>query len=380
MPPASGRPALPVVSGLWRRCSTVRPVEDGGRGRYGAVPLAKVAHVLRTTFGLQVTPGGLAHLLHRTARDAAPTYTALCEQVRNSPVVTPDETGWRVAAISHWLWAFVTPETGLRHLPRRGFDGHHGSGGDFDGVRATGGCRGEPRCTNRHLLRRCKELASGQSLAGQVQAVADGPCVRDRCNDGELRARWRSGPAAHAKPILASGDVVNARAEQGPSVRWQPHPPRPDASSAGRVALGADRPVPSSPTPSGSPRRPPEGGRHRTLARDVKIQPRGRFNCDRRQVSSRAGVKRMRLRRSGQESPTHAISARFVEESLNEYHFAYNLPRLAAIAAHAVTVVIPWRVRFRPHPRPDDRCRRRGRRVDRTGRRARWRPAAARRA
>ena len=57
------------------------------------VPLAKVAHVLRTTFGLQVTPGGLAHLLHRTARDAAPTYTALCEQVRNSPVVTPDETG-----------------------------------------------------------------------------------------------------------------------------------------------------------------------------------------------------------------------------------------------------------------------------------------------
>ncbi len=54
------------------------------------VPLAKVAHVLRTTFGLQVTPGGLAHLLHRTARNAAPTYTALCEQVRNSPVVTPD--------------------------------------------------------------------------------------------------------------------------------------------------------------------------------------------------------------------------------------------------------------------------------------------------
>ena len=41
------------------------------------VPLAKVAHVLRTTFGLHVTPGGLAHLLHRTARDAAPTYTAL---------------------------------------------------------------------------------------------------------------------------------------------------------------------------------------------------------------------------------------------------------------------------------------------------------------
>ena len=60
------------------------------------VPLAKVAHLLRTTFGLQVTPGGLAHVLHRAARAAAPAYTELCEQVRNAPVVTPDETGWRV--------------------------------------------------------------------------------------------------------------------------------------------------------------------------------------------------------------------------------------------------------------------------------------------
>ena len=100
------------------------------------VPLAKVAHVLRTTFGLQVTPGGLAHLLHRTARDAAPTYTALCEQVRNSPVVTPDETGWRVGAISHWLWAFVPPETTVYAIcPGRGFDDATTVlGADFDGV------------------------------------------------------------------------------------------------------------------------------------------------------------------------------------------------------------------------------------------------------
>ena len=63
------------------------------------VPLAKVAHLLRTRFGLSVTPGGLAQVLHRAARDAAPTYTALCEQIRDAPVVTPDETGWRVGAV-----------------------------------------------------------------------------------------------------------------------------------------------------------------------------------------------------------------------------------------------------------------------------------------
>ena len=163
------------------------------------VPLAKVAHVLRTTFGLPVTPGGLAHLLHRTARDAAPTYTALCEQVRNSPVVTPDETGWRVGAISHWLWAFVTPETTVYAIcPGRGFDDATTVlGADFAGVLVRDGWVSyrcyraalHQSCLN-HLLRRCKELQEDHpdSLwAGQVQAVLQtGLAVRDRCNDGEL--------------------------------------------------------------------------------------------------------------------------------------------------------------------------------------------------
>ena len=49
------------------------------------VPLAKVANLLRNTFNLNVTPGGLARLLHRAARDATPAYQELCEQVRNAP-------------------------------------------------------------------------------------------------------------------------------------------------------------------------------------------------------------------------------------------------------------------------------------------------------
>ena len=57
---------------------------------HGGLPLAKVADLLQTRFGLQVTPGGLANLLHRAARDARPAYEALREQVRNAPVVTAD--------------------------------------------------------------------------------------------------------------------------------------------------------------------------------------------------------------------------------------------------------------------------------------------------
>ena len=107
------------------------------------VPLAKVAGLLRTRFGLQVTAGGLVHLLHRTARDATSVYRELCRQVRNAPVVTPDETGWRVNVKSHWLWTFVTPETTVYAIcPGRGFkDAATVLGTDYAGVLVRDGWR-----------------------------------------------------------------------------------------------------------------------------------------------------------------------------------------------------------------------------------------------
>ena len=185
------------------------------------VPLGKVAHVLRTTFGLQVTPGGLAHLLHRVARDAAPTYTALCEQVRNAAVVTPDETGWRVGALSHWLWAWVTPETTVYAIcPGRGFDDATTVlGADFAGVLVRDGWVSyrcyravlHQTCLN-HLLRRCKELQEDhpESLwAGQVQAVLQtGLAVRDRCNDGELSEHGLA--SARGRLVARLGRLIDA--------------------------------------------------------------------------------------------------------------------------------------------------------------------------
>ena len=100
------------------------------------MPLAKMAALLRERFGLTVTPGGLVQVLHRAARVAAPTYAALCAQIRGSPVVSPDETGWRVGAVRHWLWAFATPETTVYRICHgRGFDeAAEVLGADFDGV------------------------------------------------------------------------------------------------------------------------------------------------------------------------------------------------------------------------------------------------------
>ena len=63
----------------------------------------KVATLFRERFGLAVTPSALVRARHRAAARGQPTYAALCETVRTSPVVVPDETGWRVHAVLHWL-------------------------------------------------------------------------------------------------------------------------------------------------------------------------------------------------------------------------------------------------------------------------------------
>jgi hypothetical protein len=46
--------------------------------------------------GLSVTPGGINQALLRLSDDASSTYDALIRALRASPVVSPDETGWRV--------------------------------------------------------------------------------------------------------------------------------------------------------------------------------------------------------------------------------------------------------------------------------------------
>ena len=163
------------------------------------VPLEKVVHLLRTQFGITVTPGGLARVLHRTARQAAPTYSALCRQVRNSPVVTPDETGWRVGALRHWLWAFATPTTTVYAIRAgRGFDDAATVlGADFSGVLVRDGWAPYRRFTEAlhqtclaHLLRRTRHLQDDHPRSRwvvRVKAVLQAALeLRDRRDAGGL--------------------------------------------------------------------------------------------------------------------------------------------------------------------------------------------------
>jgi len=60
--------------------------------------------------------------LHRVAARSTPTYHALVVAVRRSPVVAPDETGWKVGGRLWWLWVFITRDVTVYAIqPGRGY-------------------------------------------------------------------------------------------------------------------------------------------------------------------------------------------------------------------------------------------------------------------
>jgi transposase len=166
------------------------------------LPLGKVTTLFRERFGLTITTGGLVHAIRRAARQAEPTYAALAETVRGSPVVTPDETGWKVNARLQWLWAFVTPETTVfRIQPGRGFEeAATVLGTDFAGVLVRDGWPPYRRFADAthqtclaHLLRRCRLLIRDHGerrFAPRVQRVLQRALrARDRYLAGQLSAQ-----------------------------------------------------------------------------------------------------------------------------------------------------------------------------------------------
>lgn len=165
------------------------------------VPLAHVVTLLRDRFGLRVTRGALVHVCARVAARAAPAYAALCAQVRDSPVVSPDETGWKVAGALHWLWAFATPATTVYAIrPGRGCgDAAAILGADFAGVLVRDGwapyrrfVQADHQTCLAHLLRRARLLQIDHPrspFAGRVQQrLQQALALRDRYAAGQLSA------------------------------------------------------------------------------------------------------------------------------------------------------------------------------------------------
>jgi hypothetical protein len=100
--------------------------------------------------------------------------------VRGSPVVTPDETSWRVPGDLWWLWAFLTPETTVYAIqPGRGLaQAATVIGLDYAGVLVRHGWpsyrqfhAAQHQTCLAHLLRTCRRLLLDYPAQPFVQAV-----------------------------------------------------------------------------------------------------------------------------------------------------------------------------------------------------------------
>ena len=100
------------------------------------LPFGVIQRYLKWRYGLGLSVGKLVELTHGAAARGQEEYTGLRQEIRASPVVYGDETGWREDGRNGYLWSFSNPE--VRYFLRRASRGskvvEEVLGDEFEGV------------------------------------------------------------------------------------------------------------------------------------------------------------------------------------------------------------------------------------------------------
>ena len=100
------------------------------------LPYGVIQRYLKWRYRLGLSVGELAALVRGAAARGQEEYNRLQREIRSSPVVYGDETGWREDGRNGYLWSFSTPE--VRYFLRRGSRGskvvEEVLGDEFEGV------------------------------------------------------------------------------------------------------------------------------------------------------------------------------------------------------------------------------------------------------
>lgn len=121
-----GRHDLQSSNALGAAASQLGPVTQATialfKNKYG-LSYGKIRGILKDQFGINLSRGGATQIVQRAARRSERTYQGLCQMIRQSDVVYPDETGWKIGGWNHWLWVFVTSNVTIYVIrPGRGHE------------------------------------------------------------------------------------------------------------------------------------------------------------------------------------------------------------------------------------------------------------------
>jgi hypothetical protein len=196
------------------------------------IPIRTIRALLKALYGLDISQGELTELLHRVAARGQGEYDALGQQVRGSPVVNADETGWREDGVNGYVWSFSTPE--VRYFVWRRSRGQdvavEALGEDFGGVLVSDFYCGYNRIPSRHqrcwvhLLRdldRLEELhpedEGVREWVGYIKGLyAEARAFRSEDAGERLRYRYACERAlmAAARPFVKTGFAQHTLAER----------------------------------------------------------------------------------------------------------------------------------------------------------------------
>ncbi len=84
----------------------------------GRWPIGRIQWYLRTVHRLRLSVGAIVGACHQVARQGQAAVAQVREQIRASPAVHADETGWREAGRNGYVWTYSTPTA--RYFVRRG--------------------------------------------------------------------------------------------------------------------------------------------------------------------------------------------------------------------------------------------------------------------
>lgn len=80
------------------------------------MPHRSIQRMLMGLYGLRISLGEISEVLHRVADRGKEAYNGLLREIRGSPVVNADETGWREDGVNGYIWSFSTKN--VRYLLR----------------------------------------------------------------------------------------------------------------------------------------------------------------------------------------------------------------------------------------------------------------------